>query len=146
MTPFARPHHICLVVRDIDASVGFYEALGIGPWHDYPPLEQYTTLDMPDRAAFLDLRYRYADLGGLQLQLCQPGAGASPQRAFLDERGEGVFHVGFEVDDVDAAEKAALDLGLRPLMRGRRDDGSGFDYFDTADQAGTVLLVRQSAR
>jgi hypothetical protein len=29
-------------------------------------------------------------------------------------------------------------------MRGRRENGSGFTYFDTAEQAGVVLEIRQS--
>jgi catechol 2,3-dioxygenase-like lactoylglutathione lyase family enzyme len=143
--PFTRPHHVCVVVRDMDSAVSFYERVGIGPWHDYPPLEQYTQLDGVDRDAFLGLRYRYAVVGGLQLQLCQPGPGPSPQREFLDQKGEGVFQLGFEVPDVDAAGVVLEGLGVAPLMRGRRVDGSGFDYLDTAAEAGVVLLVRQTS-
>jgi len=141
MSAFGRLHHLCVVVGDIDRAQAFYESVGIGPWHDYPPLDQYTDLDMPDPDGFRALKYRYALVGDQQIQLCQPGPEPTPQRRFLDERGEGVFHVGFEVPDANAAE--AL-VGARPLMRGRRDDGSGFTYFDTAEQAGVILEIRQS--
>jgi methylmalonyl-CoA/ethylmalonyl-CoA epimerase len=141
---FAKVHHICIVVRDIDAAQSYYESVGIGPWHDYPPLLQFADLRVPDTAGFLALVYRYACVGDFQLQLVQPGPEATPQRRFLDQRGEGVFHVGFEVPDADAAEKEAAALGVAPLMSGRRPDGSGFTYFDTADVAGVVLEIRQS--
>jgi len=143
-TPFAKLHHICIAVPDIDAAIAYYESVGIGPWHDYPPLEQFTRLDVPDPDGFRRLDYRYAWIGGFQLQLVQPGPEPTPQRRFLDERGAGVFHVGFEVPDADAADAQAAGLGIAPLMRGRRGNGSGFTYYDTADRAGVVLEIRQS--
>jgi catechol 2,3-dioxygenase-like lactoylglutathione lyase family enzyme len=143
-TPFAKLHHICIAVPDIDAAIAYYESVGIGPWHDYPPLEQFTRLDVPDPDGFRRLDYRYAWIGGFELQLVQPGPEPTPQRRFLDERGAGVFHVGFEVPDADAADAQAAGMGVAPLMRGRRDDGSGFTYYDTADRAGVVLEIRQS--
>jgi catechol 2,3-dioxygenase-like lactoylglutathione lyase family enzyme len=140
---FNSVHHICIVVRDIAEAVGFYESIGIGPWRDYPPLEQYVELNVPDRQAFLGLTYRYTQIGALQVQLVQPGPRDSPQRRFLDSRGEGVFHIGFAVDDVAAAEREANLAGLATLMSGRRTDGSGFTYLDTASRAGVTLEVRQ---
>jgi methylmalonyl-CoA/ethylmalonyl-CoA epimerase len=139
--PFSRLHHLCVVVHDIDKAQAFYESVGIGPWHDYPPLGEYTELDMPDPDGFRALKYRYAWVGEQQIQLCEPGPEPTPQRRFLDEHGEGVFHVGFEVPDADAAER---EVAATPLMRGRRENGSGFTYFDTAQAAGVVLEIRQS--
>jgi hypothetical protein len=55
-----------------------------------------------------------------------------------------VFHVGFEVPDADAADETAAARGLEILMRGRRTNGSGFTYYDTAEPAGVVLEIRQS--
>ena len=144
MSVFNKLHHICIVVRDIEASVRYYESAGIGPWHDYPPLGDFTELQVPDPDGFLGLDYRYAWVGDLQIQLCQPGDGGTPQRHFLDERGEGVFHVGFEVPDADAADAEAAERGVAVLMKGRRPNGSGFSYYDTAEQAGVILEIRQS--
>ena len=144
-TPFRELHHICIVVRDIEASVAFYSSIGIGPWQDYPPLTEYTRLAVPNPDAFYALKYKLADVGGVQLQLCQPPELDCPQRRFLDSRGEGVYHIGFE-SDLDEAATAAAGLGLTVLARGQRDNGSGFIYFDTADDAGVVLLARKTAR
>jgi methylmalonyl-CoA/ethylmalonyl-CoA epimerase len=144
-TPFRELHHICIVVRDIDASVAYYESIGIGPWRDYPPLTEYTRLTVPSSDAFYALKYKLVNLGNVQLQLCQPPELDCPQRRFLDSRGEGVFHIGFEAD-VDEAAAAAGEMGLDVLARGQRDDGSGFIYFDTAGDAGVVLLARRTAR
>ena len=139
-------HHVCIVVHDLDKTQAFYERLGIGPWHDYPPLTEYTDLAVPNHAAFLKMRYRYVDLGNIQIQLCQPPEAPSPQRAFLDSKGEGVFQLGFAPPDIQDAETELKAAGLDVLMRGRRSDGSGFTYFDTAEKAGVHLLIRQASR
>jgi catechol 2,3-dioxygenase-like lactoylglutathione lyase family enzyme len=137
-TPFRELHHICIVVRDIGKSVAYYESIGIGPWQDYPPLTEYTRLTAPNPDAFFLMRYKLVNLG-------QPPELDCPQRRFLDSRGEGVFHIGFEAD-VDEAAAAGTELGLNVLARGQRDDGSGFIYFDTLDPAAVVLLARKTAR
>jgi catechol 2,3-dioxygenase-like lactoylglutathione lyase family enzyme len=143
-TPFRQLHHICLVVHDIDAAQEFYESVGVGPWKDYPPLTAYTELETAYPDAFLQLKYRVVDLANVQLQLCQPPLLDCPQRRFLDTHGVGVFHIGFEAD-LDTAIEQADALGVEVLMRGRRPNGSGFVYFDTAERAGVVLLARKTS-
>lgn len=142
---FSTLHHVCIVVHDIDKTARYYASIGVGPWQDYPPLSNYVELDVPDRNAFTALRFKYVNLGNVQVQLCQPGGQDSPQRRFLDQHGEGVFHIGFDVANCDEGEKAAQVLGLKVLMRGRRADRSGFTFFDTADAAGGVVLEIRSA-
>lgn len=142
-TPFRQLHHICLVVHDIDATQAFYESIGIDGWREYPPLSEYTDLDVPNAEAFRQMRYRVVDLDNVQLQLCQPPQLDCPQRRFLDTHGEGVFHLGFEHDIADAIAQGT-GFGLDVLMRGQRPDGSGFAYFDTAAGAGVVLETRRS--
>ena len=80
----------------------------------------------------------------MQLQLVQPGEGKTIYKEFLEKRGEGVFHIGFEVDDIDTTDKQLAEDGLKILSSGRRDDGSGFSYYDTSGHAGVTLLVRQT--
>ena len=141
---FRKPHHICIVVRDIEKTKSYYESIGIGPWVDYPPLVEYTRLNVMDEGGFFATRFVYTHIGDLQLQLAQPGEGKSHYKDFLETKGEGVFHIGFEVEDVDTVEKQLTDNGMKVLASGRRDDGSGFTYLDTREQAGITLLVRQT--
>ena len=145
MDIFQELHHVCIVVRAIGKAVAYYESVDIGPWHDYPPLTQFTQLDYPDREAFLGLTYKWVNLRNTQLQLCEPGPGDTPQRRFLEERGEGVYHLGFIVPDCDVAEAEGAKAGLTIRAKGRRDDRSGFTYFDTPGAAVT-LEIRTSPR
>ncbi|SDD51345.1 Glyoxalase/Bleomycin resistance protein/Dioxygenase superfamily protein [Variovorax sp. CF079] len=141
-TLFNKFHHICIVVYDIDKAQAYYESIGVGPWVEYPPLVEYEELEVPSKAGFLSLKYRICNLPNVQIQLCEPGDEPSPQRLHLDSKGEGVFHIGFEVADADAAEAQAKGAGLPVLMRGRRANRTGFTYYDSAQGAGVTLLTR----
>jgi len=146
MTPlFNTLHHVCIVVHDLDKTVAYYERLGVGPWFDYPKGGAYVEFDVPNEAASAAMRYKCVDLGNVQLQVCEPSMLDSPQRRFLDERGEGVYHLGFEVPNRAEAEAAGRSLGLAVTARGERADGSGFAYFDTRPGAGVVLEIRKTA-
>jgi 4-hydroxyphenylpyruvate dioxygenase-like putative hemolysin len=128
----------------MERAVQFYESIGIGPFEDYPPLKEYIKLKVSDETGFYNLKFKVAQVGDIQIQLCQPGEGKSPYKDFLEKKGEGVYHLGFVVDRVDEAEAELRKLGLNVLSSGRRADGSGFSYMDTAPKAGVTLLVRQS--
>ncbi|MGX5849173.1 VOC family protein [Mesorhizobium sp. PL10] len=142
MGNFDKLHHICIVVHDIDKAQAYHESIGIGPWEAYPPLTEYEELQVPSPKGFMTMQYRICNLPNVQLQLCQPSHDPSPQRIHLDTKGEGVFHIGFEVRDADVAESKAEADGLSVLMRGRRENRTGFTYYDTAEKAGVVLLTR----
>ncbi len=139
---FTKLHHVCIVVHDINAAQAYYESIGIGPWQAYPPLSEYVELEAPSRSGFMAMQYRVCDLPNVQLQLCQPNEDPSPQRIHLDTKGEGVFHLGFEVEQADAAEALLAAAGVSVKMRGRRANGTGFNYYDTEQGGGVVLLTR----
>ena len=141
---FSKPHHICIVVKDIEKTKSYYESIGIGPWVEYPPLVEYTKLNVIDKKGFFASRFVYTQIGGLQLQLVQPSEGKTIYKDFLETKGEGVFHIGFEVDDIDTVDKQLTNNGMKILASGRREDGSGFSYLDTRQHAGVTLLVRQT--
>ena len=143
-SPFSQLHHISIVVKDIDAAVKFYESIGIGPFEGYPPIKEYIKIDVPDKEGFYDLTIKCAKMGPVELQLIQPGKGGSLYKDFLEKRGEGVYHLGFVVDDIDDSEAEVKSMGLGVISSGRRENGSGFSYLDTADKAGVTLLIRQS--
>lgn len=138
---FDKLHHICIVVHDIDKTQAYYESIGIGPWIAYPPLMEYEELSVPNPMAFGKLQYRICNMPNIQLQLCQPGEDPCPQQKFLEEKGEGVFHLGFEVPDADAAE---VEARIPVKMSGRRANRTGFTYYDTAESGGVILLTRST--
>ncbi len=142
--PFSILHHVSIVVADIDTATRYYERIGIGPFTEYPPMSEYVKIDVPDEEGFYNLTIRCAQIGPVQLQLIQPGSGKSLYRDHLENKGEGVYHLGFVVDDIETSEQAVRDMGLEVISSGRRENGSGFAYLGTAGEAGVTLLIRQS--
>jgi methylmalonyl-CoA/ethylmalonyl-CoA epimerase len=53
--------------------------------------------------------------GGVSLQLVEPVRDDSPLAADLAERGEGLHHVAFAVDDVAASAAGLADAGAPPV-------------------------------
>jgi len=143
---FHELHHVALVVQNLDESVRRLERLGFGPFVDYPHLAEYTDLDVPDRSAFYDLRIKVCEIGPVALQVIEAKDDKTIYGEFLRQHGEGVFHLGFRVDDIGRAEKEAKQRGLNILSRGRRADGSGFSYLDSRSDVGVTLLLRENPR
>lgn len=85
----------------------------------------------------------FFDVGpGLQLELIQPNEEPSTWRNYLDEKGEGIHHVAFQVADSKTATVNAEAAGLTLVQRGVYGDGSGeYNYFDAPDLKCVVELL-----
>ena len=143
-SPFSELHHVSIVVRDIEKSVKYFTSIGLGPFTEYPPMREYTKINVPDEEGFYNLRIMVARIGPVDLQLIQPGEGESLYKDHLEKKGEGVYHLGFVVDDIAKSEAEVKMKGLCIISNGRREDGSGFAYLDTAEKGAVTLLIRQS--
>lgn len=87
---FSRVHHVAIIVRDIEASLGFYrDTLGL-PVGLVLPIESDEVI-----IAFLDV-------GETKIELVQPTTTTTGVARFLDKKGEGFHHVCFETPNVDA--------------------------------------------
>jgi methylmalonyl-CoA/ethylmalonyl-CoA epimerase len=93
-------HHVALAVRDIDQALPFWrDALGLHQTVDQVVDEQGV------RGALLEC-------GSGEIELIQPVREGTGVSAFV-EKGEGLHHVCFETDNVDAELTAAGAKGIR---------------------------------
>jgi len=133
------PNHIGIVVKDIDQAVEYYSSMfGWGPF-------QIQELDMkmvpfifrgkPGSGRF---KVAITRLGSLVVELFQALEGESPYMEFHREKGEGIHHLGFQVDDFDGAVAALTQKGIEPIFHGRFGEGA-FAYFGT-DKIGGVVF------
>jgi methylmalonyl-CoA epimerase len=136
--PFSRIDQVGVMVRDMDEAIKYYESLGIGP---FKPLN-ITAIDRvvySKTAEDVHNLTRVAELGAIQFELLQPLSGESVQKEFLEKHGEGINHIAFFVDDIEA-ETAKLEAkGFEAISKGRFAEGGGFAYFDT-DRVGGVMF------
>jgi methylmalonyl-CoA/ethylmalonyl-CoA epimerase len=83
-----RVHHVALVVKSIDESVGFYR--------DMLGLELENVMDVPaDR-----VRIGFLAVGESKVELVEPTDETTGVARFLASKGEGFHHVCFEVDNL----------------------------------------------
>ena len=61
------------------------------------------------------------------------------QKEYLEEKGEGISHLGFHVDDLDEEVKKMLDKGFKITSQGKFTEipDGGFVWFNT-DKVGGV--------
>jgi methylmalonyl-CoA/ethylmalonyl-CoA epimerase len=86
-------YHVAVAVRDIGEAEKLYEtALGLRVAHREVVEDQKvkTTMLVPQE-------------GGAAVELLEPLSEDSPISKFLDRRGEGIHHICFLVDDIEAA-------------------------------------------
>lgn len=85
----------------------------------------------------------FFDVGpGLQLELIEPNEEPSTWRNYLNEKGEGIHHVAFQVEDSKIAVTNAQAAGLKLVQRGVYGDGGGeYNYLDAPDLKCIVELL-----
>jgi len=103
-------HHVALVVRSIDASLGL--------WRDALALELETVMEIPGDG----VRIAFLGVGESKIELVEPTDDTTGVARFLANKGEGFHHVCFEVPNLAEA-----------LMRLEID---GIELIDSAPRKG----------
>lgn len=135
---------VAVVVRDLDAAMERYTTqLGIGPWevYTYGPA-RCSTLTFRGKDQPYSMKLALAMVGNTQYELIEPLEGPTTYHEFLEARGEGLHHLGYIVDDIDAeiARMAALGYPLLQSGRGFGVDGDGaYAYFDSEHDFGCIV-------
>ena len=105
------------VTPDLDAAVASWrEALGVGPWTIFRNVRLEGVYRGVATTVGIDVALGYR--GGVQIELIEPTDNApSPYRSDDGRVLEGVHHVAWLVDDLDAEAARFARAGLAPLFR-----------------------------
>lgn len=96
-------YHVAVAVRNIDEVEKVYEtALGLKVGHREVVEDEgvKTSMLLPEK-------------GGTAVELLEPLSDESPISKFLEKRGEGIHHICFLVDDIEAALERLKKEGVR---------------------------------
>lgn len=94
-------HHVGIVVRSADEAMKFYrDALGLKVTVDRVIEDQ-------------GVRGILLEIGGSEIELLEPTRDDTGVAKFLESRGEGMHHICFESDDVDAELEGARQKGIQ---------------------------------
>lgn len=130
------------IVRDLDAAMQSWCALGVGPWFTMRNLEMKNCrcrgeLSEPTISIAL------ANSGPMQLELIQQHDDTpSIYREFLDAGGEGFHQLAYWVTDFDAMMQKARAAGW-PLVWSGDGGAVRFAYFELDPRVSTVIEVME---
>ncbi len=103
MQPVKAINHIGIAVRSIDAQRPFYEgALG-------------AVCEGVEEVADQKVRVGFFRVGDVRLELLEPTEPASTIAAFLEKRGEGLHHIAYTVEGIEARIAELKQSGLRMI-------------------------------
>lgn len=98
---FTHVDHLGFAVRNIDDAVAFYSrAFDLSEWE---------RIDMPER----HMAVAVARVNDTLLELIAPTSEEAAFAKFLSERGPGMHHVAYRVDDIVAALAAVKERGVQ---------------------------------
>jgi methylmalonyl-CoA/ethylmalonyl-CoA epimerase len=140
---FTNMVHVGLVVKDMEKTIARFEKLGIGPFTPriLPPDAQETYRGkpfVPSKRVAIQITH----IGNIELELIQPIDGASPHQEFLDQKGEGIQHLGFFVDNLEESVKDLTAEGSTVMLTSQFKGGGGVAYLDL-DAAGLIVELVQ---
>jgi methylmalonyl-CoA epimerase len=105
--------HVAIAVRDLDAAVAWYEEMfGATVAHR----------EKVERDGVEEALLKVADS---YVQLLTPTSDTSTVAKYLEQRGEGIHHVGYRVDDCAAALETLKEHGTRVIDEQPRPGSRG---------------------
>ena len=139
---------IAVVVRDIEKSAQAYAAFfGLPvpsvfttePGHKVNQIYRGQPSDAQCKLAFFELQ-------NTTLELIQPLGGASSWQEVLDERGECIHHIAFQVTDTAGKERTLAAHGIPLLHQGGDPKTGQFSYFDAREKLGLLVETLEGYR
>ena len=126
--------HVGIAIHSLEASIHFYESLGLAVTHrESVPAEKVEVAMLP--------------VGDSRIELLQPSSPDSPIAKFLEKRGPGLHHLALRVPDLNAAVAGLTARGGRVLNQPRAGAGGRIYVFVHPASTGGVLLelIQESA-
>jgi len=105
--------HIGIAVKDLDQAIALYEKLLGTPC--------YAVEEVADQK----VRTAFFRVGQTKIELLASTAPDGPVGKFITQRGEGIHHIAFAVEDVSAALHAAQEQGVQLIDAVPRQGAEG---------------------
>lgn len=137
------------IVKNIEeARVKYAQLLGV----EVPPAnpcgvtEHSKTVFRGEPAPNAASKLAFFDLSeGVQLELIEPNEYPSTWREYLNEKGEGIHHIAFIVEDMEQAIADCEAEGMTLVQYGNYDDNSGrYAYMDGNKDYKCVIELLQN--
>jgi methylmalonyl-CoA/ethylmalonyl-CoA epimerase len=140
-------HHVGVVVKNINEAIAFFESLGFGPF-GAPGGQQTFAIsfkgELHGKPAVWTTTISNARIGDVELELLEPTKGNQALKESLDATGEGLHHIGFITEDLDAEIANFKKSGVGIWTLAREPNGGGFLYSDPTPLGGIAIEFRKT--
>ena len=136
------PAQVGVVVKNLSEAIDFYtRTFGLGPFQtlEFAPAQHWVN----GKPTPIRLKIGLCQWGPLTLELIEPLEGDAPHKWFLEEKGEGMQHLGFIVENYDEWLSYLKREGIDVLMNAETDvEGMGHvrAAYIQSDRVGGVLF------
>ncbi len=129
---------IGIVVKELDQAIDYYTSIfGWGPFQIRDlNLDGYTYRGKKGNCR---LKLALYQSGSVEIELIQVLEGETPHTDFLKEKGEGLQHLRFRVDDLDETLAKLNEAGIQPIFHQRLAPGVAFAYINS-DKIGGIMF------
>lgn len=125
--------HIAIAVKDLDTAVDtFTENFGF-------PMSRKGAVPV------LDIERAFLEIGDASLELFQPTSEKNPGAKFLTERGEGMYLLSVEVEDMQKAVEAMAAKGIKVNVQAL-PDGMKLGFISPKQAHGVLLQLIEHPR
>jgi methylmalonyl-CoA/ethylmalonyl-CoA epimerase len=143
---FKKLHHVGVVIKDIHQAIAYFESLGIGPFGAPGGRKTFAVSfkgELHGKPASWTTTISNADLGGVELEILEPTEGPQALKESLDATGEGLHHIGFITEDLDAEIANFKKSGVGIWTLAREPNGGGFLYSNPTPLGGIAIEFRK---
>ena len=121
---------VAVLVNDLEKVKKRIKELGIGEFIQAEPPEGAEGLFYQGKPLDADLKVCLLRIGNMNLEFIQPDDGPNPWSEFLKTKGEGIHHIGFQVENVEKEVDRLTSLGAEVPFYGKIKGEMGAAYVD----------------
>jgi methylmalonyl-CoA/ethylmalonyl-CoA epimerase len=114
MTP-THIEHIGIAVSNLDEAIKY--------WENVMGLKCYNIEEVKDQK----VRTAFLKIGEVKIELLEPTSDDSTIKKFIDNKGQGIHHIAFAVDDTNETLKDIESKGVRLIDKQARGGAEGLE-------------------
>jgi methylmalonyl-CoA/ethylmalonyl-CoA epimerase len=119
--------HLGIAVSDLDSALEFFT-------NGLP-------LEVVHQEEFQGMKIGFIPVGDSSIELLQDVSGSSAIKKYLDKNGEGIHHIAFEVDDINAALEELKARGIKLVDETPRQGAHGMSIAFLHPKASHGILM-----
>lgn len=140
---FSSFDHIGIVVKDLNSKVEFLKSLGWGPFRAGGSSSN-TKRELPGKPSQdIKMNIQMTRIGPLRVELTEPVIGDTPQKNFLETKGEGIDHISFRVNDVEKESAELVKKGFKVTYKVNFSPDGGCVYLESGELEGIAFELLQ---